>query len=139
MSEQDLILGPYRVIEHTLEGEDVYRLVVGQDVIRPAFTREEPLLDEDGHPELDENLDPVVIGVPEPEVVLDTINIRDFVFAADDEQWFTKAGARRSATTVAADQRAIISAALTEEQAPPAEEPEPPSSVHVLPGAGETL
>lgn len=114
----------YVVIDHHHDEQaGVYRLVVGLPV-----TDDVPVY-EDGEVVLEERVDGAVVPRTEP-VVVGHADVRDFVFATDDERWRDL-----SADEIAAAQRAIVADAIT----PSEPKPEPAPVTTTLPGVGESL
>lgn len=107
------------VTHHAREG-DVYRL----EVARMLIVEPEP--DPDAEPD-----------APVPEPTRAVLEVRDFLFAADDARWKSK-GRERPHDVIAAEQRAEVLAALTRPPDAPPSEARPPAPV-VLPGVGDSL
>lgn len=109
------------VIDHHHDREaGLYRLTIGVPVIE-----DRPVLDKDGQPKTHKDGTPVL-----EEVIAGHDQVRDFVFADDDERWKKKSDKR-----VAQLQRKAVAAAVKKEQ-----EAQPPArAVHDLPGIGGGL
>lgn len=124
MSAPDLEITPLLVLDHSYdEMLDLYRIIIGREVFVPSWS--EPSVDPDDPEE------PVVI-THEREVVR-YADVRDFVFAGDDERWFED-GKRRSDDDVAAIQKEIVKQAVESAEGL-REVPEPRG----LPGIGDEL
>jgi hypothetical protein len=123
----------YVVIDHHHdEAAGVYRLVIGQPIYDdvPIF--------EDGQQVLEERSDGAVVPRTE-QVVVGHEDVRDYVFADDDERWHDAGGDRLDDEEVAAAQRELIQAALDEQARAAEAEADATERVRVLPGAGEAL
>jgi hypothetical protein len=111
---------PFVVADHVHdETLGIYLLVIGEVV-----EHEEPVLNEDGSPQVDEN------GRPVTQTVSEIVPISDVAFAADDPAYEDKTPAE-----IATIQRAAVTEALTATQSVAASADVSTS----LPGIGESL
>lgn len=112
--------------------EAVYRVLHGVEVVQAV-----PVFDDAGQPKI-KNGKPVT-----RDQVVDHRDVRDVIFAADDDRWFTGTGperARRPDDEVAAEQLQIVADAFGEQAQTSANEAQAHAAkVRRLPGEGRVL
>lgn len=137
-----------KVLEHDHdERAGIYRLVIGRELAVPAHMLEVPVLDESGAEQYDEvasedgSVDLVLKTTVEtvPVQIVAHVDVKDYVFADDDDRWLDEHGQRRPDGDVAAEQRALVKEALEQPPAQEGQQDAPPVEQRVMPGIGEDL